>query len=254
MSGKDECPECGNEYQRLGSHWHKGNCPRPKFNQNQMNLLTGLMLGDGWLRGRNAENSFLVANSTNKPFLDWLKNKLGVLTTNVSLQNTSEEQYQNALQNQKDGVKGFETVNKENYNDLYVLRTRSHPQLNSFRKWYKDGRITFPENIELNPTSAKIWYVSDGWLAVKPYDRYRVMIKATNQSDRPDFLKSLFEGVGFENVGFSRHSIQLGVESSKEFFRWIGTEPIPSFEYKWPQNRAFENPNELSGRKNRLSP
>jgi hypothetical protein len=80
-----------------------------------------------------------------------------------------------------------------------------------------------------------MWYACDGHLAVEDGANPRVMFKATNEADRPEFLRSLFDAAGFD-VGFSRYAVQVPYDETVRLIEWMG-EPPPGFEYKWDLSR-----------------
>lgn len=131
------------------------------------------------------------------------------------------------------GVKGFQTVNKGNYNDLHGLRTCSHPQLNELREWYATGRKRYVEDLTMTPTIAKMWYVCDGWLAKdeQSTDRPRAAFKVSNESDRPEYLVRLFESAGFHAYHSHKH-VMVSAHETLQFLDWMG-DPPRGFEYKW---------------------
>lgn len=227
----DVCPHCGDEYQRLAMHWNRSSCRYPSFDDRQMELLAGILMGDGDLHDRGDTNPHFRVRTTKEQFLEALDSRLGVLSKGVFPARTADEQARTARQNQENGVEGFETVNETGYSDLYGLRTCSHPELDRFRRWYDDGTKRFPEDIELTPTCAKAWFACDGWIAREESAGDRVMLKVTNEAHRSEFLVGLFADVGFE-VGFSRHAVQIPHRESVRLLAWMG-DPLPGFEHKW---------------------
>ena len=77
----------------------------------------------------------------------------------------------------------------------------------------------------------KFWYVSDGYLDVGRWGRPRVEIKARNESDRSDFLVSLFREVGFDPT-FKRDELRFDRDDTAVLVEWMG-DPPAGFEYKW---------------------
>lgn len=77
---------------------------------------------------------------TNRTFLEWLDNRLGILTTGVSLKKTASELASNNRQT------GFSPAAREgNYHDMYTVWSRTHPIFNEMREtWYPDGAKRFP--------------------------------------------------------------------------------------------------------------
>lgn len=42
-----KCPECCDEYEHLGQHWHYSPSHRPELTQKQKEITVGLVMGDG---------------------------------------------------------------------------------------------------------------------------------------------------------------------------------------------------------------
>ena len=139
----------------------------------------------------------------NRRFLEWFDERMGYLTTGVRFVHTAAEL---AEHNRESGFSP--TAEAENYYDTYVVRTRAHPYFNELRSWYDSGQKRFPADLELTPTLTKFWYVSDGYLDVGRWGRPRIEIKARNESDRSDFLVSLFREVGFDPT-FKRNELRF---------------------------------------------
>jgi len=138
-----QCPTCGGEYGRLAMHWNRSECEYRSFDQRQQNLIQGLPMGDADLHGLSDPNPHLRVRMTNREFLDHLDRRFGILSKGVFHARSAEKQYQTAVTNKRDGMEGFDVVNKENYNALYGIRTCSHPELNEFRRWYQNGEKRF---------------------------------------------------------------------------------------------------------------
>ncbi|UPW00003.1 hypothetical protein M0R88_15990 [Halorussus gelatinilyticus] len=185
-------------------------------------------MGDGDVHGRSDRNPHFRVRMTNREFR-YLGDCLGVLSTGVFLDRTAEYQYEQAKNSSHDK---FDVANSEEYNDFYGLRTRSHPQIHDLKRWYGTGEKRFPSDLTLTPTIAKMWYVCDGWLAEEKNHRPRAMIKATNEADRPRYLKRLFTKQGLD-PHFTRTELQFTTDETKRFLEWVGSPP-PGFAYKWP--------------------
>lgn len=233
----DYCHDCGGAYDRLTMHWQRSSCERLQFTSSQIEMMTGLLMGDGDVHRRDDPNPLFRIRMTNKEFLDHLDDELGVLSNGVFLDRSADQMADRALKNQSAEVPGFETVNEENYNDLYGLRTVSHPDLHRFSSWYTTGEKRFPSDLSLTPEIARMWYVCDGWLASDSTstDSDRIMFKASNESDRTEFLVKLIEDSGF-SAGFSRNSLQISAYDTERMIDWMGEAP-PGFEYKWDIDR-----------------
>lgn len=193
-----------------------------------MEILTGILMGDGDIHGQKDANPHFRVRMTNQDFLIRLNEQFGVLSTGVFLDRTAKQQYRQATDSDHEK---FEVTNEESYSDLYGLRTRSHPQLHRLREWYETGQKRFPSNLRLTPTIAKMWYVCDGWLAKTADHRPRVMIKAANESSRPEYLIDLLSHHGF-HPHFTRTELEFTASETEELLDWMGSPP-PGFEYKW---------------------
>lgn len=223
------CPSCSREFKRLGSHWARSECERPSFTERQTEILVGILMGDGDIHGRANKNPHFRVRMTNRKFLSYLHDCFGILSTGVFLDRDAEYQYNQAAESNHEK---FAVTNREEYSDLYGLRTRSHPELHDLKRWYSTGQKRFPNNLTLTPTIAKMWYVCDGWLAQEKDSRPRVMIKAANEADRVKYLQELFTEHGFD-PHFTRTELQFTTDETERFLEWIGSPP-PGFRYKWP--------------------
>jgi hypothetical protein len=195
------------------------------INKNQQEILKGILMGDAWIDKPENKNARIAIESVKKEFLVWLDNKLGDITTGVRLKNTSSEL---ANKNREHGY----TVNEENYNDIYVLRSRALPYLNNLYEWYQSGEKRFP-NIELTRITLKMWYVCDGSLVKNNY----AVIYAANENDRKKFIRHLFDDLDLYPSfhGGGGGVVQFSKEDTKKLFEYIG-EPICGFEYKWVES------------------
>lgn len=175
------CPTCGRNYERLAMHWNRSDCQYEQFSPVQWQMLQGLLMGDADIHGRSDTNPHFRVRMTNRPFLEYLDEQLGVLSKGLYLARDAEEQYRNAKSNQQQGISGFESVNRANYEDLWGLRTCSHPALREFEKWYDGSQKRFPKTLELTSQCCRMWYVCDGWLVVERNASPRVMFKSSTR-------------------------------------------------------------------------
>ena len=115
---------------------------------------------------------------------------------------------------------------------MHTVWSRTNPFFEDLRRrWYPDGSKRFPADLALTPTLAKFWCVSDGYLDVGRWGRPRIEIKARNESDRSDFLVSLFREVGFDPA-FRRNELQFSCDDTEALAEWMG-DPPAGLEYKW---------------------
>ena len=222
------CPSCGERFERLGLHWWHGTCPYPDIDKGRREILTGLLMGDGSIPRPSGGNSPVFRlPMTNRRFLRWFDDRMGILTTGVSMKKTAAELAEN---NRKTGFSP--DAKTENYHDMHTVWSRTNPFFEDLRRrWYPDGSKRFPADLALTPTLAKFWYVSDGYLDVGRWGRPRIEIKARNESDRSDFLVSLFREVGFDPT-FKRNELRFDCDDTEALVEWMG-DPPTGFEYKW---------------------
>lgn len=74
---------------------------------------------------------------TSREFLSHLDDYFGVFSTGVFLDRDADYQYRQAKQSEHED---FQTANRDEYNDLYGFRTRSHPQLHGLKQWYEQNK------------------------------------------------------------------------------------------------------------------
>lgn len=186
-------------------------------------------MGDGCIEERPS-GSILYVGMINKPFLEWLDGIFGILSTGVRKRTTAEKSAENARKS------GFRPDAKEvDYHDVYSLRTRTLPELNEFRSWYSSGEKKFPK-LDLDNEIVKMWYCTDGGIAVSEHGRGSAQIRCRNESDRIRNIKSSFEDVGFSpTITNSKTRLHFSVEETEKLLNWMGSPP-PGFTYKW-QNR-----------------
>jgi len=238
-NGKVLCEQCGNEYKRVGSHWSRGSsCSHPEISAYKMELLTGMLMGDGTVGRQENKNPWFQTEMITKPFLEWLDSELGWLSTGVRLSKTAA----GCAKQIRD--RGFRPDAKaENYSNVYRLQCRHHPDLQPLANWYATGEKVFPDDIELTPTVLKMWYIGDGCYDNCGAANY-IKIGMANEIDRRDNIEQLFEKVGFEisnwninerNDGSKNCEAQFTTSESQRLFEYMG-EPPAGFEYKWPES------------------
>jgi len=184
-----------------------------------------MLLGDANISSHALGNPGLDVEMVNREFLDWFDEQMEVFTTGVRLRRTAEESRDQSLET------GFLSAQDSNYHDTFRVRMRRLPELQQFEEWYSTGEKVFPNNLELTPTIAKMWYCSDGGVKIR---ESIVRISSYNESDRKEYIVNLFDNIGFD-IRFSSQTIRLDKQSSYEFLDWIGSPP-PGFEYKWELN------------------
>lgn len=202
---KVECPKCGEKHEenRIGYHWSM-RCDPPSLDHRQEQIVTGLMMGDA----SATSNQQVVCGMTTEEFLEWVDDEMGLVSTGCRFYRSAEE---------------VPMATK----DIYRLTLRNIPDIQKFSYWYDSGQKRFPEDLELTPLIAKVWYACDGSLlgGQEGYPSFGV----TNELDRSEFLIALMDGIGFESTVTGQ---SLMIYETEEFLDWMG-DPVPGFEYKW---------------------
>jgi hypothetical protein len=232
------CPECGTEYKALGQHWHYNPDHRPSLTDHQHEIVVGLLMGDGCLDRANGRPRLRVG-MVSPNYLDYLDSQFGIFGTGVSLERTAAE---NARKNRDSGFRP--NAKAENYSDVYRWRSRRLPELRQYVDWYSSGEKVWPADIDLTPTVLKHWYCGDG-----NYHNHGshncIRIAMSNEVDNTDKVEQLFENTGLptpsswtiaEHASGGRNCMAgFTVDQSQELWEYMG-EPLPDFEYKWPES------------------
>lgn len=222
-----ECSSCGNEYTRLGQHLSLGDCDYPEISDYQKQLLTGVLMGDGCIANRDGERPYFVVEMISREFLEWLQSELSTISYSVRQAKTAEESYHSS-------EKSLDSkLNIENFSETYRFQTIRHPWLNNLAEWYDSGEKKYPDDLQLTPTVAKMWYVTDGGVRPRQPDHHNepVVIACNNESERAEVVQSMFKKRGFDPQ-FKHGNVVFSVEESRDFLNWIG-DPVPGFQYKW---------------------
>jgi len=239
MCMTDTCHECGNEYVSVAQHWVRSNCNRQQMTEHQSEVAKGLVLGDGYVRKTESQTRpCLTVKMINKEYLGYLSNNVfPTLSSDVRLAETAGESAKRARDS------GFsENADVKNYSDQYKLRVMCHPDLEQYFQWYASGSKVFPEDLELTPVALKHYFVGDGSFAE---ERPSIIINITNEKENAKKIKRIFERAGFSDFvwyrqdgeGYEEYAgVRFREQGIENFFDYIGREPLPGFERKWPSN------------------
>lgn len=244
LARRGTCPNCGDEYKRLAIHW-KGTCPPPALQCDQLDLITGFLLGGGRVAGNGMTKHFQLTTQW-RPFAFWVFDQLEWLGATVVRKNPP----------------------KSNDTDIrspaqhYKVRTHAHPALNQFRAWYPsphddeskqnraetgDDRVTenhetnyrtipAPEDLpagQLTQRAGRAWHAVAGrilWGNAEYATTRQARFSAQDETRAAEIIK-LLESVGLVPVRTGR-SVELPPKQVTAWLDWIG-EAVPGVAYKW---------------------
>lgn len=230
------CPECGRHFKGLGHHWRHEPSHRPSFTDEQHQILTGLVLGDGTVDFHH-KNARVMVKMISRNYLRYVDRMFGVLGSSIRLNSTAEEAAEMCRKS------GFaENPQVGNYSDVYIWGTRCHPEIQEFVDWYETGEKAFPEDIELTPTVLRHWYVGDGHYLQNDSDH--IFITMCNEVDRTDNVECMFERADLPTpCNWSIRPQQKGggmacaaywsKKGTVDLFEYMG-HSLPDFGYKFP--------------------
>ena len=215
------CPDCGEGYARLAMHWF-GPCSPPPLSTGVTDLLSGLLLDDGFVGG-NGPNKHFQFSTRWRPFAAWLFDELSWLASRVTR---------------------ADHPGRPEPNQQYVVRTYAHPDLTQFRAWYADGegtgsgdhRLPMPDDLPaglLTPRVGRAWYAASGSVAWSDpaYTTTRQVSFSAAADERAACVTALLESVGLEPTRAGRR-VQLSPKQTSAWLEWIG-DPMPGVDYKW---------------------
>lgn len=232
-----KCHSCGDTFEKIVTHWARSSCNHPSISDEHMEILIGVLMGDGTIYDKfdDNRNPRFRVYMTNREYLEYLSRELNTLTTsNPQIHRTSQEL--------ADSYSEFsESNNPDDYKEQYRLQTISHPSLRQLEKWYQSGEKVYPEDLYLSETILKNWYVCDGSFNNNGYRSY-IEIHLSNERENKGKIERYFSRIGHpisrwrddeQENGHYKTSIIFNKSESNDLFRYMG-KPLPGFEYKWP--------------------
>lgn len=215
-----ECPNGCGSYTNLAKHWaQSSSCDYPEVSEHQLDVIKGLLMGDGSINLQNQRwSGRLELSVVSEDFAYEAAEELGWLTNRVSVR-------------QKSGI---------SKNEQYRLLTYSHPVFRElYNKWYPDSEKRFPDRLEMNHTILRFWYLGDGSLKFTVADTPYVSIRVNNEADRKDYLVSLFDQLGYKAT-CSSNEIRVSTDDTKELLSNIDS--VDDLSYKWETDKErYEN-------------
>lgn len=237
------CPadECGCEFEQVAIHWDSNPSHRPSLTDRQHEILTGLVMGDGSVFRKSA-NPKIEVLMTKPMYLRYLHDLFDILSTGYSLQLGGDEK---AKKNYDDGYD--DELRLGAYSDMYVWRTRTHPEIEEYASWYRSGKKVWPYNLEMTPRTFKHWYCCDGNLNKKS-ESYSIRISMNNEAGNEEKIRNYFddsvlpEPDSWFEYDVGRDSMNCEArwyyQKSQQIFSEIGA-PLPGFNNKWPDEITY---------------
>lgn len=231
-----DCFSCGYEGTRRGLGSHYGSKPdhRPELTDEQHQIISGLLMGDGHIN-RSATTPRLRAEMINREYLEYLDDKFSHIGNGVSLSRTAEEQSKSHRES------GFnESADEESYSDCYWWETMCHQELEEYATWYESGEKVFPKDLKLTPTILKHWYVCDGGIIDKNAKNERIRINLDNERKNKEKILSYFDMIDTSDCYWDEQehftALCFNVEQSKKLYEYMG-DGLPGFEYKFDNQK-----------------
>lgn len=219
------CPSCGNKYDSLGQHWRMNSECRKTISSDTKKILTGILMGDGSITGKDSGNPSMKIEMKNREYLQFLIESTDWIFTGKM---------------------------SDNISDSYTIQTICHPDMEEYADWYSSGEKVFPDDINLTPDVLKHWYVCDGSLnrAGGNVGNPRIILYMSNEYKNTDKIDSYFKSAGlptpsnyvtrererhYNDETYIACSAQFTVDASKELWEYMGEAP-DGFDRKWPKN------------------
>ncbi len=187
--------------------------PSVLLNKQQIQILNGLLLGDGHIDSNNFSGRY-TQGCKHREFLEHVKKILPL---------------------------EWSPIWYDRRWGCYHIKSHFTPTLLKFKKnWYPDNKKAIPKDIEIAPETLLYWFLSDG--SIRFPNKYKFKnskyfeIKfATDGFTSKDnlFLLSKLRDVGIKASLLKRNQIRILSESKELFFDVIGESPIECYKYKW---------------------
>lgn len=201
----NQCPTCGEEYQRLGQHFAFNSDHRPPLSELQRNVVEYLVLRGVQVRDNGSE-SRLEVYSTDENFIRSVADALGWLSNEPRVHKSGERAAERL--NEQYGSDSLH-FNPEDYNDMWGVSTVPHPELDN----YSQG----PEAVtELSWNTLRWVVLSAGtWEGIGPFGSLHVDVRG--MSVEGDHFHELLHEIDVATVEGSKVD-----DTSTERYHWDG--------------------------------
>lgn len=207
-----------NELLRLGGITNRLINRRIDLNDNDKEILNGLLLGDGCLNNKRGKNNALFQTACIKEeYIKYLRDNLSIL---------SDRKIYHYKNRGKSGIFMINSLSSVTLNELHSL-------------WYKDNIKCIPSNLKLSPLCCLHWYIGDGTLS----DDRRILLHTNGFLEKEvNLLIKLLNDIGIKSTKHKHnvpkimghgYRIYIGSKYFPKFLEYIGKCPVDSFKYKW---------------------
>jgi len=220
-----KCQYCdsGTDYKRIGGHWTRSNCG-PRVKQLPKNLLFGMLLSSGTLHkpegGSSNSTPTIKFQTANENYIQFIKNKLGTLSTEVSV-----HEYDNP---------------EMDFGEIYKIHTRTNEAVVKLVKdWYNGEVVRPPDDFELLPETAKIWFAQKGNVRRRDEGyRFRLGYRSTNRSG--EYWIDKLPNLNWETIDGG-----LRLESKEDVRRALEyvSPPVDCVSWRWDMDEEKPNTN-----------
>lgn len=166
--------------------------PNLKLTKHQQDIITGSLLGDGFLLGTDI---FRIKQKKSRiEYVDFLHKELAPFSTPVRIDKSRKPT------RLRDGTVSHKLEDwKGGYAWAASFSTRQHQIFADLRnKWYPKGKKILPDDLELNPTILTHWYLQDGSYS-KKFGMVRFSCQSFTKNDIIRLISQLGE-IGVQSM------------------------------------------------------
>lgn len=187
----NQCPTCGEEYQRLGQHFAFNSDHRPPLSKLQQEVVEYLVLDGIHVRDEGAE-SRLEVFSTDGSFIRSVAEVLGWLSNEPRVHETGERTAERLNQQSREDLH----FDPENYHDMWAVSTVPHPDFSEF----SEG----PEAVMELSWNTLRWLILSAatWEGFGPFGSLHVDVR--DMDVEGDYLRELLHDAGVSTVEGSK--------------------------------------------------
>lgn len=203
------------------------------LSQDNIDIIHGCLLGDGWLKRSNVNTSFGKKN-VNYDHIELVAKSLFGEKFKLRISGPY-------IPKKRSIINGRKILSCR---PVFSIHSLVHPELNDlYSKWYSNGKKVIPRDLEINKVVLLHWFLDDG------YSQYKYTKKNGTravsivlcserflQEDQKYICEKIYESLGLKFSLLKRGKyirMELSKKDTSKFFDIIGPCPVPSMAYKW---------------------